>query len=127
MVRHFRRRYPLALRLAMLAMLVLLLLVKPVLASIGELHELAHDPSGAHSHVIDESEIVEAQADQSDSAGTMHVLLEFAHCCGQSTTPAPPALVLPQHYLIGLSLAKVEAQIVSGAHTLAPFRPPIVV
>lgn len=126
MVRQFRHRYSLVLRLGMLAMLVLLLVAKPVLASVGEVHELAHEPTGTHSQIIDDATEVASEADRSGSAVTLHVLLEFAHCCGQSTTLALSALVLPLHYLIGLPLPAVEAQILSGDHTLAPFRPPIV-
>lgn len=103
------------------------LAVQPMLASIGELHELAHDPAGSHGYAVDADASATAPvADQSDSVGTLHILLEFAHCCGQSTTQAPSALMLTEQYPPGLTLPIVEAQTVPGAHARAPFRPPIV-
>ena len=41
------------LRVLALALLVLSMMARPVLAAIGEAHELAHDPGGRHVHVAE--------------------------------------------------------------------------
>ena len=48
MLRRSHRRLIASLRFLALAVLVLALLLRPVLSSLGEIHELAHDPSGQH-------------------------------------------------------------------------------
>lgn len=126
MIRGGARSWPRLLRALIVLALMFGLAIQPVLASIGELHELAHDPAGSHGYVDGDASATALVADQSDSAETLHTLLEFAHCCGQSTTSAPSALIWPEQYAPALTLPIVEAQTVPGAHALAPFRPPIV-
>src|SRR3546814_10948534 len=64
----------------------------------GELHELAHDPTGGHAHVDHgdalADELSAADAEEKGTAVTLHVLLHFAHCCGQSTTSIPALQVV---------------------------------
>lgn len=104
MLRLHRALRPLSLpRLLMLALLVLGVLSKPVLASIGEIHELQHDPSGQHlllesddGHlpVVGADTLGDATADDGD--GLIHELLHFAHCCGQSPQSVPAmAMTVP--------------------------------
>lgn len=59
MSRRLRLRLPLPLRFLVLVLFALGLVLQAVFASIGRLHELAHDPSGAHAP---------AHADHSDNA-----------------------------------------------------------
>ena len=64
-----------------LALLVLSMVARPVLAAIGEAHELAHDPSGRHVHVAEAGGTAADAAPEERSVG--HALLHFAHCCAQ--------------------------------------------
>ena len=89
------RRPPLlaCLRLALLAMLMLGLCLQPVLAAVGEAHEVvAHaanaDPQGQSGVDADDMGGDPAGADESP----LHDLMHFAHCCGQVSTVLPPGL-----------------------------------
>lgn len=118
---------PSPLRALVLLALSLAMVLQPVLASVGEMHELAHDPSGMHSHELHPGDGVAdfastGEQDEEDSS-TLHVLLHFAHCTGQAT-----AAMLPW---VGISAtpatrpAMTQAQVVSQTRLFAPFRPPI--
>src|SRR3546814_16616206 len=76
------------LRVFVLGLFALGLVLQPVTAAVGEMHELAHDPSGTHSHDLhaDELDAELAAAGEQDQGGakTLHVLLHFSHCCGRS-------------------------------------------
>src|SRR3546814_1410247 len=45
------------LRVLALALFALGLVLQPVMAAVGEMHELAHDPSGTHSHDLHVDEL----------------------------------------------------------------------
>lgn len=131
-----RHRLPFAMRVFVLGMLSLGMALMPVLASVGEIHELAHDPSGSHAmathgdhhDAADEShEELVADADGEDGQGTdpLHALLHFAHCCGQQSLTASalmPVLAQPEP---SAALLMPDAQVVPRSPALAPFRPPI--
>lgn len=129
MFRSRRRRLPLALRVFVLGMLALGLMMKPVLTSIGELHELAHDPSGTHAvaghaeHVLDASQ----DEDEQDASGSaaLHALIHFAHCCGQSSLASLPAIAFMAAPPCADAVVMPEPQVLLHALSLAPFRPPI--
>jgi hypothetical protein len=120
-----RRWLPLP-RVLVLGLFALALVLQPVMAAAGEMHELAHDPSGAHSHVHaddgDTHSIASSMSD--DSAETLHVLLDFAHCCG-----ATPAMVPSMKSLCclpsGGPLAISKAAMPPATRLPAPFKPPI--
>ncbi|MCF7221542.1 hypothetical protein [Marilutibacter chinensis] len=127
-------------RLLVLALLVLGVLAKPVLASIGEVHELQHDPSGQHLHLgqngdhdiasdgvhVDHRLQSDAPADApSDDGNLLHELLHFAHCCGQSPQSVPAA---------AMTVPAIAGDATGPANAAAPapdhrsqdvFRPPI--
>lgn len=109
-------------RILMLGLLMAGVMVKPVIAFAGALHEAGHaESTGGNGHVEDgTSDMV----DPSDSANPWHELMHFSHCCGQapallplmyqgSVTPAATDL---------LPLLSVEFQ--PAVHPVA-FRPPI--
>src|SRR3546814_12447706 len=77
------------LRVLALALFALGLVLQPVMAAVGEMHELAHDPSGTHSHDlhVDElnAELAAAGEQNQGGAKTLHVLLHFSHCCRSAT------------------------------------------
>lgn len=131
-----RRRLPFVLHVFVLGMLALGMALMPVLASLGELHELAHDPSGSHAmaaHDVHHNAVADSHdepvpdADGEDRQGSdpLHALLHFAHCCGQQSLTAAalmPVLAQPEP---SAALLMPDAQVVPRSPALAPFRPPI--
>src|SRR3546814_20383615 len=81
------------LRVLALALFALGLVLQPVMAAVGEMHELAHDPSGTHSHDlhVDEldAELATAGAQNQGGAKTLHVLLPFSRGCGATAALLP--------------------------------------
>ena len=114
-----RRRSLPVVRWLMLAGLVLGLVLQPVLASIGELHELTHDVASRH----DALDMDVPEGDSSD-ASALHQILHFAHCCGHVVmAPSAPTAVAE----IGHDEPRDSADPppVPSGRWLAPFRPPI--
>jgi hypothetical protein len=124
-----RRRFAAALRLVALAVLALSLLLRPVLSSIGEVHELAHDPSGQHldiTHAGQSSTHNDAgERKEGKDASTLHALLHFAHCCGQASTAPPDGPDRLQHPLPVSVIADNGTLRPPLARWTPPFRPPI--
>src|SRR3546814_5762794 len=87
------------LRVFVLGLFALGLVLQPVTAAVGEMHELAHDPSGTHSHDLHAGELDAelAAAGEQDQGGakTLHVLLHFSHCCGATAALLPVLKPLP--------------------------------
>lgn len=73
------------LRLPALALLLVAVLVNPVLAAIGDLHEASR--GNGVSHAVEEHVAAgEPSHDQNDPAGDLlHALMHGAHCCGHLT------------------------------------------
>lgn len=123
-----RRRPAASLRLIAYAILALALLVRPVLASLGEIHELAHDPSGSH---LDISAGADTHHDEADEAGegsdanALHTLLHFAHCCGQLSAAAVAITFDPVNLAPALRVHEPPNASVPMARWQTPFRPPI--
>ena len=116
------------LRVLVLALFALGLVLQPVLAAAGEMHELAHDPSGTHSDALKADSVdteLTAAGEQSESGTeTLHVLLDWAHCCG-ATAAMLPALKLIPIMPATNRLVVVESQIPPPAYLPAPYKPPI--
>lgn len=129
MSRRPRYRLPLALRVFVLVLFALSMALQPVLASMGEVHELAHDPTGGHAHVdhIDTlaDDFSAADDKEEGAAGTLHTLLHFAHCCGQSATLIPALQVVNAMPTAEPPLLDMQ-QLPLHPRTFAPYRPPIV-
>lgn len=126
MIRLRPRHWLPLLRVLVLGLFALGLVVQPVMAAAGEMHELAHDPSGMHDHLL-HAEDVEAElatTGEQDGAKTLHVLLHFAHCCGATAallTVLKPVPVKPAPD----RLAIVKTAIRLPARLATPFKPPI--
>ena len=118
------------LRTIALAILALSLTLRPMAASLGELHEFAHGSAGQHQDIGDHpmktlaADAAQAAPDD-DGVNPLHLLLHFAHCCGHTAaTPVetyvhalnPPPATRPAWHL---------QTTVASARWPTPFRPPI--
>ncbi len=134
------------LRLPAMALLVLAVLVTPVLAAVGDLHESSHagvahaQPADAHGHVDDGQGTPEPgtpdqgtpdegtpdQGTPDQGTDLLHALLHAAHCCGHQTA------ILSALFVSSLPISAEALPVMSFAdrhsplHT-DPFRPPIAI
>jgi hypothetical protein len=105
------------------------LVLQPVLAAAGELHELVHGMGEAHL-VLDETTTAMAEAEAHDEAGeqvagVLHLAHHLAHCCGQSAAPALAELFVPAIPKANAAVPDWRAERPATGLVLAPFRPPI--
>lgn len=100
---------------------------QPMLAAVGELHELTHGLSEQHLHDGGDVRTELAHADESGdrTAGTLHLIHHFAHCCGQVSAMLAPVIDAPLTVHAPLPIRPWTAQRVATEPALAPFRPPI--
>ena len=124
--------------MVLMAMLALGFALQPVLAAIGETHELSHAAAmQADGHVVDQHDHGEASSgsedadhsefpsDSDEDDSPWHAALHFAHCCGQVPSTLTSAhLTVPAQFAV--------AVVPQGASTLRvassafePQRPPI--
>ncbi len=124
----FRRfRLPSAPRLWLLGALALGLVLQPIFASLGELHELQHDPVGSHAIAMPHDHASgEAVEDHGEDADPLHTLIHLAHCCSQSFANFSSLLLLAA-LLPRETLPLPATQVHAKALSLAPFRPPIAI
>ena len=122
-----------AVRTILLTLLVLGMVLQPVLAAVGEYHDIEHRPAGTHAHALHASEVPD-DLDQergtaqdvppADDAPALHVLLHFAHCCG-----ATAAVLSGGHVLTTVpgseTVATIQPQSPRQVPLPAPFKPPI--
>lgn len=128
MVHVSRHRWLPVLRVLVLGLFALGLLLQPVMAAAGEMHEFAHDPSGTHSHGLHanglDAEFTAADGHDPDGSGALHVLLDFAHCCGTASAVLPVLEHVPALVVIGrLAIARVSVP--PAVDLPSPFKPPI--
>lgn len=125
------RRLPDLMRASLLALLVLGIVIKPVLASAFELHAFdhaistlgndhGHDQPGAEDH---EASSLEGQPSQSDAQG-LHSLLHEENN-GGAYFDCMVAVNLPDVPYAAMVLPLPVASLVSLQHIAGPFRPPI--
>ena len=125
-------------RMALLAMLALSLVLQPVLAAIGETHELSHAASmQADGHVVDQhdhdGQVSDSEdpghpgapTDPGDGDSPWHAALHFAHCCGQvPSTLTSSHLTVPMQF--GAAVVPQAYSTLSVASSaFEPQRPPI--
>lgn len=127
-IRYFLAEHRIA-QNVLLAMLLFGILAKPVLFSLGEMHEIQHDPMAAisHSDLGAEHDESEQSPDHKGSEGSkaLHALTHFAHNCDQPTNAETG-------YFAGLSaaLSRIHLPIMvdsprKSAIPATLFRPPI--
>ncbi|KGO99907.1 hypothetical protein [Novilysobacter defluvii] len=126
MVHVSRHRWLPFLRVLVLGLFSLGLVLQPVMAAAGEMHEFTHDPSGMHSHGLHANGL-DAEltaAGEHDGSETLHVLLDFAHCCGTAAAVLPVLEHVPALAMAGrLAIAKASAP--PAVRLPNPFKPPI--
>jgi len=133
---HSRHRLPFVLRVFVLGLLVLGIAVMPMLASLGEIHELAHDGLGSHAMAthgdhhaaaadLHDEPVTGADGEDGQGSDPLHTLLHFAHCCGQQSLAASAVMPLLAQPESSAALLMPDAQVVPRSPALAPFRPPI--
>ncbi|QIL20196.1 hypothetical protein [Thermomonas sp. HDW16] len=119
-------------------MLALSFVLQPVLAAIGETHELSHAAAmQADGHVVDQHDHDEqvsgsedpgypgAPTDPGEGDSSWHAALHFAHCCGQvpSTLTSAHLTVSMQFGAAAVPQAYSTLRVASSA--FEPQRPPI--
>lgn len=128
MVRLPRHRWLPLLRVLALGLFALGLVLQPVMTAAGEMHELAHDPSGMHSHGPHANdlgaELTATGAHDQDGSETLHVLLDFAHCCGAAAAEMPVLESLSALPIAG-RLVIEKASPPPIVRLASPFKPPI--
>ena len=116
------------LRVLALGLFALGLVLQPVMAAAGEMHELAHDPTGTHApgqHADDlDTELDAGDEQDEDGARTLHVLLHFAHCCGATAAMAQVLEPVPS-VPADASLATAMTPMPPQPRLTSPFKPPI--
>lgn len=125
-----KRRHPHRLsilcRQFFLALLMLCLVVQPVIASRGALHEAIGHSESSSNHA--DLHAAQWQADQTETGGetgTAHQLMHHAHCCAQPQLPVSALLQLPAFKPVArMHWAPTNAN-VADARAATPFRPPI--
>ena len=119
-------------RQSFLVLLMLCLVVQPVIAGRGALHE-AIDHSGSSVTHADlhatqwqtDSTETDGDGDGDGDAGASHQLMHHAHCCAQPQLPLSGQLQLPAFKPVARVLWAPTNAITADAHAATPFRPPI--
>lgn len=114
------------LRLPALAVLLLAVTANPLLAALGDLHELGSGSAHLHTQAehADDGTGHAAPGGNHDDGGLLHALTHASHCCGHPSAVVPAVLAaLPRP-------AMLSPQSTAGApHAPAPLqgllRPPI--
>lgn len=118
-------RLPPLLRMLAFALLMAGVLVKPVLAFAGELHEAEHAAlSGEDLHAHAGSDQAPDPVDPPDGKNPWHALMHFGHCCGQAPALMPLAYIGPHLPTADVPLPPWSAAFKPAAQPVA-LRPPI--
>lgn len=111
------------LRLLAIGLFVLALVLQPVLAAVGELHEITAHAILDHAHGDDAHH--DGSDDTHDGDSPLHALVHVAHCCTQASTAALPACA----GVLAPAPAAPLPVLTAGMRASAPdgdlFRPPI--
>ena len=111
------------LRFPALALLVLAVLVNPVFASLGDLHESGQAEAG-HLHDVGQHEAGVASEDHDGDSGLLHALMHASHCCGHLTGIVASLQWLPLP-LVAADAPAHEAAARPLSIPVNHFRPPI--
>lgn len=124
------------LRLPALALVVLAVLVNPVFAAVGDLHESSHagiehlpapgDHDHDHDHNAGLDEDTPASGEGDGKLDLLHALMHAAHCCGHLTAILS-ASVTPQSRLFSEARPLPHFTAPGPAPHTDHFRPPIAI
>jgi hypothetical protein len=120
-----RHRVVRLLRLPALALLMFAVLINPVLAAAGDLHEFSHG-NAEHGQPFDSHGHAGNISTQEEGTDLLHALMHAAHCCGHLTAILSSAFV--PH--VPLLSNNVPAPAFAAPHStprIDPFRPPIAI
>ncbi len=123
MSRFSRRRWIKLLRLPALALLMLAVLVNPVLAAVGDLHESS---LGGAEHSLPADGHGREGGAGAGEGDLLHALMHAAHCCGHLTAILSTPLISQQALFSGAAPVPAFAAPHSPPYT-DHFRPPIAV
>lgn len=108
------------------ALLMLCLIVQPVIAGRGALHEAIGHAGSSETHA--DLHTTHWQADSTetgDETDASHQLMHHAHCCAQPQLPVPAQWQLPAFKPVTKTHWAPTNAIADDAHAATPFRPPI--
>ena len=125
MIRVSHYRIVRLLRLPALALLVFAVLVNPVFAAVGDLHESSHG-SAEHTQPLDSHDHADNAGMQEEGTDLLHALMHAAHCCGHLTA------ILSTPFVPHASLFSGGVPVPAFAAPHSPprtdhFRPPIAI
>jgi hypothetical protein len=135
-----RHRIVRLLRLPALALLMFAVLINPVLAAVGDLHESSHgsaehsQPADSHDHAVDKhaadkhavGKYVADRGAQEEGIDLLHALMHAAHCCGHLTAILSSAFV-PHAPLFSNRVPVPTFAAPYSTPRTDPFRPPIAI
>lgn len=128
-MRAFSSRLLSALRAITMALLLLGVVLNPVLAYVGDIHELEHasvgSPTDADDHHQAETAVADGDTADDRAAEVWHGLMHVGHGHADST-PAflvPMIAAVPQNHAV---VSPPTAPLTPLRHIAGPFRPPIV-
>lgn len=125
MIRLFRRRFVRLLRLPALALLMLAVLVNPVFAAVGDLHEFSRG-SADHAQALDSHDHADQAGSQGEGIDLLHALIHAAHCCGHLTAIlSTPFVPQPTLFSDGVPMPSFAAP--HSPPRTDHFRPPIAI
>ncbi|MHB8911153.1 MAG: hypothetical protein ACYC42_00545 [Lysobacter sp.] len=112
-----------------MALVLLSVVLNPVVAYVGDVHELEHASVASQTDAVDHHDVETAVADSGKAEGrtadVWHGLMHVDHTHG-ATTPAslvPLIAVVPQNHAV---IFPPTAPLTPLQHIAGPFRPPIV-
>lgn len=124
----YRRRFASTMRLLALMVFAFALVLRPVVDSLSEMHELAHGGHGHVEHVAPSDAKAlsnKAAAGEGKQASTLHTLLNFAHCCGTTMATLPDVGLAPLAAPVTDAPARADLAPPGAMRLINPFRPPI--
>ena len=125
MIRILRYRIAKWLRLPALALLMLAVLVNPVFAAVGDLHEFSRG-SADHAQALDSHDHTDEAGTQGEGVDLLHALIHAAHCCGHLTAIlSTPFVSHPSLFSDGVPMPAFAAP--HSPPRTDHFRPPIAI
>jgi hypothetical protein len=114
-------------RQVFLALLVLCLVIQPVIAGQGALHEIIDHSGSPSNHVELHAKQTQPDLSEVDSESSIsHQLMHHAHCCAQpQLAPFGQMALLLMFAQPSIMRSALTAQVVPAAYSATPFRPPI--